>query len=418
MKYKFFQIVNKEDGFLRGPFGSALKKSLFVPKSDDAYKVYEQCVPLEQNQNLGKYYISKEYFESSLSKFDVREGDFLVSCSGVNYGAIIELKAPVEKGVINQALLRIRLNDRIVDHNYFLYLFKGLIYKKITMGTGDSTVPNFPPMNVVKNIDFDLPDLQTQKKIGQILFNLDEKVRTNTKTIDILERYAEDFFKRWFLQFDFIGSDGKLFFSSKGEMLIDHSTKLKCPIGWKVINIKELCNLTWGQCPNGENILPLEYDGIDAMLYCSGAGDMRDGLVVDCQAKTNLSKRTANEGDILMSVAGSIGALVICDKKISLGRAAVAFTPKRKNHTAFCYFILKTYTDRIKQVSSGSIQKVINDNHIDEINFAYNESVVDRFGFANTILDRCVSLIKENKQLLRAKEDLLRLLMSGQATIK
>ena len=80
--------------------------------------------------------------------------------------------------------------------------------------------------------------------------------------------------------------------------------------------------------------------------------------------------------------------------------------------------MLKTYTDRIKQVSSGSIQKVINDNHIDEINFAYNESVVDRFGFANTILDRCVSLIKENKQLLRAKEDLLRLLMSGQATIK
>ena len=418
MKYKFFQIVSEKDGFLRGPFGSALKKSLFVPKSKEAYKVYEQCVPLEQNQNLGKYYISKEYFESSLSKFDVREGDFLVSCSGVNYGAIIELKAPVEKGVINQALLRIRLNDKIVDHNYFLYLFKSLIYKKITMGTGDSTVPNFPPMNVVKNIEFDLPDLPTQKKIGQILFDLDEKARVNTSTIDILEKYAEGFFTRWFLQFDFIDDNGKAYRSNKGEMLVDHSTKLKYPSGWKIINIKKLCNLTWGQCPSGDNILPLEYDGNDAMLYCSGAGDMRNGLVVDCQAKTNLSKRTANNGDILMSVAGSIGALVICDKKISLGRAAVAFTPKCKSHTAFCYFMLKTYTDRIKQVSSGSIQKVINDDHIDEINFAYNESVVNRFDFANTILNRCISLVEENKQLLKTKDDLLGLLMSGLATMK
>ena len=55
MKYKFSQIVSEKDGFLRGPFGSALKKSLFVPKGEDTYKVYEQCVPLEQNQNLGKY---------------------------------------------------------------------------------------------------------------------------------------------------------------------------------------------------------------------------------------------------------------------------------------------------------------------------------------------------------------------------
>lgn len=33
--------------FLRGPFGSALKKSLFVPKTDKTYKVYEQSTVLE-----------------------------------------------------------------------------------------------------------------------------------------------------------------------------------------------------------------------------------------------------------------------------------------------------------------------------------------------------------------------------------
>ena len=186
MKYKFSQIVTRKDGFLRGPFGSALKKSLFVPKTDTTYKVYEQCVPLEQNQNLGKYYITKEYFDSNLSKFAVKSGDFLISCSGVNYGAIIELKEPVEKGVINQALLRIRLNKELVDSNYFLYLFKGLIYKKITRGTGDSTIPNFPSMDFVKNIEFDLPDISTQRKIGQLLLNLDQKIKVNNRINDNL----------------------------------------------------------------------------------------------------------------------------------------------------------------------------------------------------------------------------------------
>ena len=63
---KFEDIVAKDDGFLRGPFGSALKKSLFVPKSEDAYKVYEQGVVLEKNSNIGRYYISKDYYENNI----------------------------------------------------------------------------------------------------------------------------------------------------------------------------------------------------------------------------------------------------------------------------------------------------------------------------------------------------------------
>lgn len=53
-RYKFKDICI-EKGFIRGPFGSALKKSLFVEKGDDTYKVYEQCVPLEQDKNSGLY---------------------------------------------------------------------------------------------------------------------------------------------------------------------------------------------------------------------------------------------------------------------------------------------------------------------------------------------------------------------------
>lgn len=187
---KFEDIVLKDDGLLRGPFGSALKKSLFVKKSESTYKVYEQSVVLEKNKNLGKYYITEEYFINNLKRFEVKSGDFLVSCSGVNYGEIYELNGIVEKGVINQALLRIRINENIVDRNYFLYYFRSYIVKVITGGTGDSTIPNFPPMNFVKNVKVSLPNLALQRKIGWILSNLDKKIYNNNKINNNLVEFA------------------------------------------------------------------------------------------------------------------------------------------------------------------------------------------------------------------------------------
>lgn len=188
MIYKFSDIcINK--GFIRGPFGSALKKSLFVEKGEDTYKVYEQCVPLEQDKNKGRYYITGDYFRNSLKRFEVKNNDFLVSCSSVNYGAIYHLEEPFEKGVINQALLIIRINPDIVDYNYFKYLFNTILSKAITMGSGDSTIPNFPSIDIIKNIEIDIPCLEEQVKIGRILKSLDVQIQRNNEMVQKLQSF-------------------------------------------------------------------------------------------------------------------------------------------------------------------------------------------------------------------------------------
>lgn len=184
-KYKLKDICI-DKGFVRGPFGSALKKSLFVPKGTDTYKVYEQCVPLEQNKNKGNYYIDGEYFRRALARFEVKHNDFLVSCSGVNYGAIYHLQEPFEKGIINQALLIIRVNNNLVDYNYFKYLFRSVLARAITSGTGDSTIPNFPAMDVIKDTEVKLPNIKVQRKIGMLLSFIDEKITINNNINDNL----------------------------------------------------------------------------------------------------------------------------------------------------------------------------------------------------------------------------------------
>ncbi|MFM6247822.1 MAG: restriction endonuclease subunit S, partial [Dolichospermum sp.] len=172
----FKDIVIPKYGFLRGPFGGHLKKEIFVPKSTDTYKVYEQGVVLQSNPEIGNYYITKEYFDQEMSRFEVKPKDFLVSCSGVNYGAIYQLGENIEKRIINQALLRIRLNNEVIDDNYFFYFFKHHIVKMIVGRKGDSTIPNFPSVSEIKELRFFLPDLDIQKYIGSFLKKLDDKI--------------------------------------------------------------------------------------------------------------------------------------------------------------------------------------------------------------------------------------------------
>src|SRR4051794_26315992 len=100
-----------KDAFRRGPFGSSLKKSIFVKTG---YKVYEQQCPINDDCTIGRYYITHEKF-IELESFAVQAGDFLVSCSGT-VGRITRVPSNFEKGIINQALLRVRIDENLIWH--------------------------------------------------------------------------------------------------------------------------------------------------------------------------------------------------------------------------------------------------------------------------------------------------------------
>lgn len=44
---------------------------MFVPKSEDTVKVYEQQHAIQKNSELGTYYITREYFDDKMSGFEV-----------------------------------------------------------------------------------------------------------------------------------------------------------------------------------------------------------------------------------------------------------------------------------------------------------------------------------------------------------
>lgn len=149
--------------FKKGPFGSALTKAMFVPKSDDTVKVYEQQHAIQKNSELGTYYITREYFDDKMSGFEVLPGDIIVSCAGT-IGETFILPVQIEQGIINQALMRVTLVPS-VNKRFFQYYFEANFKKAAQEESNGSAIKNIPPFDVMKNWYFPLPPYAEQVRI-------------------------------------------------------------------------------------------------------------------------------------------------------------------------------------------------------------------------------------------------------------
>ena len=172
--------------YKKGPFGSALKKDIFVPQSEDTIKVYEQQNAIKKDWTLSRYYITKGYFNSHMKQFVAKAGDLIVSCAGT-IGEIYELPQDAEEGVFNQALMRVQVNDEAVNKEIFITVFSSIIDKFSRIYSNGSAIKNIPPFADLKKTQVFLPCKEEQKKIAKLLALLDERIATQNKIIDKLQ---------------------------------------------------------------------------------------------------------------------------------------------------------------------------------------------------------------------------------------
>lgn len=194
---KLPQLVAKSKNSLkRGPFGGALKKEIFV---NEGYLVYEQNHALNNDYSFKRYFIDQKTF-NELKDFEVKAGDILISCSGVYLGKLSIVPKDALSGIINQALLKVTLNNNEMNQVFFVYVFSNPTFKNkyITSNRG-SGIPNLPPMPVMKNIDFITPPIFLQNQFAEIVAKIEEQKALVQKAIDetqylfysLMERHFE-----------------------------------------------------------------------------------------------------------------------------------------------------------------------------------------------------------------------------------
>ena len=166
-------------GLVRGPFGGSLKKSDFVPSG---YQVYEQRHAINRTTDGARYFItSKKY--ADMKRFAVRPGDLIVSCSGT-IGRIFEIPWSAPAGVINQALLKLRLNPSIVDPDYFIAYFRWNGFQaQILDSTQGGAMQNLVGMPIFRKSLIALPRMKEQQAISDVARDFDALISALVRLI-------------------------------------------------------------------------------------------------------------------------------------------------------------------------------------------------------------------------------------------
>ena len=186
--------------YRKGPFGSSLTKSMFVAKSNQSVKVYEQKNAIQKDFRLGDYYISKEKFEA-MQSFIVKPNDIIVSCAGtIGETYLLPLEAPV--GIINQALMRVTLFDLSMAEYWQMYFAYMLLNEAQMKGAG-SAIKNIPPFEYLKAVLVPVPPLSEQNRLVErynLLLSLIAKYESEADKLNCLNLNIYDKLKKTVLQ--------------------------------------------------------------------------------------------------------------------------------------------------------------------------------------------------------------------------
>jgi len=116
----------------------------------------------------------------------------LISCSGIYLGKLAIVPDNYKKGIINQALLKLTLNQHVINNSFFVWQwlhpnFKQKYYDN-SIGSG---IPNFPPIEEFKKFKFILPPIDLQNQFASVAQKIEEAKEEQEAHLKDLEELCE-----------------------------------------------------------------------------------------------------------------------------------------------------------------------------------------------------------------------------------
>ena len=354
--------------YRKGPFGSSLTKSMFVAKSTQSIKVYEQKNAIQKDCTLGDYYISKEKFET-MQSFVVKPNDIIVSCAGtIGETYLLPSDAPV--GIINQALMRVTLFDLNMVEYWQIY-FAYMLLNEVQMKGSGSAIKNIPPFEYLKAVLVPIPPLSEQNRLVErynILLSLIGKYELeanklnclNQKVYDKLKKSvlqeairgklvpqlaeegsAQDLLEQIKLEKQKLAKEGKLkksalassvifrgddnrYYEQIGKKCLDITDEIPfdIPENWQWIKLDQGISLL-----SGRDLEPSQYNDLHhGIPYITGASNfVNSNLIINRWTEAPIT--ISNKGDLLLTCKGTIGSMAFNDiGQIHIARQVMAIT--------------------------------------------------------------------------------------------
>ncbi|GKH38681.1 restriction endonuclease subunit S [Bacteroides uniformis] len=359
--------------YKKGPFGSSLTKAMFVPKSNDTYKVYEQKNAIQKDNTLGSYFITKEKYDSLIG-FAIQPYDIIVSCAGT-IGETYVLPQNSQEGIINQALMLIRLYSREIEQFYLLY-FDFILKEEAYKESKGTAIKNIPPFDVLKGFHIPLPPISEQQRILK-------EIEHWFSLIDIIERGKDDLqttIKQAKSKILDLAIHGKLVpqdpndepasellkrINPKAEVTCDNGHKWKLPQSWCWAKGRQIFLPMKSTKPHNDEFLYIDIDSIDNKRQIIN----KIKSIKTANAPSRASRYT-QKGDVVFSMVRPYLRNIA---KVSVDGciASTGFyvcSPIEDLNSEYCYYLMISdyVVTGLNQFMKGDNSPSINKSHIDE----------------------------------------------------
>ena len=292
-----------------------------------------------------------------------------------------------------------------VSDNLFVYYlthypeFKNAAIKSMVGSSGRQRAQ----LDVLKNLEYELPDLDEQIQIATLLSSIDDKIALNKRINDNLEQQAQTLYKSWFVDFEPF-KDGAFKESEFGLI----------PEGWRVGSLSDLTEITMGQSPSGKSY----NETGDGMLFYQGRAEFGDRYP-SIRLYTTEPSRIAEQNSVLLSVRAPVGDTNIAYNKCCIGRGLASITAKH-GFNSFIFYMIKSLKDQFDLYNGeGTVFGSINRNSLNSMKVIVpTNEVINDFEKIVAPLDfKYKSLFTENLLLTQQRDTLLPKLMSGELKI-
>ena len=292
-----------------------------------------------------------------------------------------------------------------------------------------SGIKNLQLDNALSAIDIEYLPLEKQNQIVASLASIDEKIKVNRQINDNLEAMAKQLYDYWFVQFDFPNEEGKPYKSSGGAMVWNEKLKREIPQGWSVKNLGQIATSYQQGLIRSNNQLSTDSKyGYLKMGDLDGKGQYTlQGLIRTNATNEEVDLYSLHKGDFLINVRNSkeiVGKTCLIDyveRNTLYNHMLVRLNFKDVStfymnllfNSEFMYKAL----DGLKQGTTTVIALYQNDLYRLPI-LIPAPCVMEHFSkITDSILDQKEIISHEIEELTKQRDELLPLLMNGQATV-
>ena len=387
MKYKRYAISELIGEIAMGPFGSNIKVECFV---DDGVPVLNgsNLVGFELSENSFRYVTPEK--ADSLNKANAHRGDIVITHRGT-LGQIVYIpeSSKSERYVISQSQFRVHCNEKVLPEYLVYYFHTPVGQHKLLSNASQVGVPALArPSSTFQQIEVEIPDIETQKRICCLLSSLQQKISRNTEINDNLEQQAMSLYAEMFLN----SSDSNV---TSG-------------------TLSDIAVITMGQSPSGSSY---NEDGVGEVFY---QGRAEFGFRFPKRRLfTTEPKRMAEAGDVLLSVRAPVGDLNIAYERCCIGRGLGAIHSKT-DHSSFVLYTMFALRSQLDVFNGeGTVFGSINRDALNAIPIDIPPvTEIDQFEVVVHPIDELIRAnYEENCRLEAIRDSLLPKLMSGEIDI-